>query len=143
MGNTSRSGSRVRGTSVPRHVLLADDGSKAAARARRFALMRADAAGARLTVVYVREPVETRAEADRKLTATLAAAAAGGQRCTAIVEPPVGITSPGRRSIAAGMRSRADVIVVGARGAGLVRKLLGSVSSYVVSHARVSVCVVR
>jgi len=128
---------------MPRRVLLADDGSKAAAGARRFALMLAAATGARLTAVYVRDPVESRAEADGKLAATLAAAAAAGQRCTAVVEPPVGITNPGRRIIAAGARCRADVIVVGARGAGLVHKLLGSVSSYVVSRARVSVCVVR
>jgi nucleotide-binding universal stress UspA family protein len=105
--------------------------------------MLAAATGARLTAVYVRDPVESGAEGHRKLVATLAAAAAAGQSCTAVVEPPVGITNPGRRIVAAGTRCRADVIVVGARGAGLVRKLLGSVSSYVVSRARVSVCVVR
>ena len=128
---------------MARHVLLADDGSKAAAHARRFALMLTAATGARLTAVYVRDPLESRVEGHRKLAVMLTAAAAAGQRCTAAVEPPVGITNPGRRIIAAAARSRADLIVVGARGAGLVRKLLGSVSSYVVSRARVSVCVVR
>ncbi len=124
-------------------MLLADDGSKAAAHARGFALMLAATTGARLTAVYVRDPVESREEGRRKLAVMLAAAAAAGQRCTAAVEPPVGITNRGRRIIAAATRRRTDLIVVGARGAGLVRKLLGSVSSYVVSHARVSVCVVR
>jgi len=99
--------------------------------------------GARLTAVYVRDPLESREDGHRKLAATLAAAAAAGHRCTAVVEPPVGITNPGRRIIAAAARCGADLIVVGARGAGLVRKLLGSVSSYVVSRARVSVCVLR
>lgn len=122
---------------------MADDGSDAAASAREFALMLAAAAGARLTVVYVRDPVESREDGQRKLAAMLAAAAAAGQRCEAVVEPPVGVTNRGRRILAAAARQGADLIVVGARGAGLVRKLLGSVSSYVVSHAPVSVCVVR
>ena len=128
---------------MARHVLLADDGSKAAAHARRFALMLTATTGARLTAVYVRAPLESHEEGQRKLAVTLAAAAAADRRCTAVVEPPVGVTNPGRRIIAAAARCRADLIVVGARGAGLVRKLLGSVSSYVVSRARVSVCVVR
>jgi nucleotide-binding universal stress UspA family protein len=143
MGKTARRGSKARRASLARHVLLADDGSKAAVHARRFALMLTAATGARLTAVYVRDPLESREEGHRKLAVTLAAAAAAGHRCTAVVEPPVGITNPGRRIIAAAARCRADLIVVGARGAGLVRKLLGSVSSYVVSRARVSVCVVR
>jgi nucleotide-binding universal stress UspA family protein len=138
---TARAGKR--GDGRPCEVLLADDGSKYAEPARRFALMLADAVGARLTVVYVREPVESAAEAERKLRPTLAAASAAGLRCEGIVEPPVGVTNPGRRILAAAKRRRADVIVLGARGAGMVRKLLGSVSSYVVSRARTSVCVIR
>ena len=51
--------------------------------------------GARLTAVYVRDPLESREDGHRKLAATLAAAAAAGHRCTAVVEPPVGITNPG------------------------------------------------
>jgi uncharacterized protein len=127
----------------PRHILVADDGSKYAARASALAVALAKATGARLTAVVVREPVETRETARRRLDATLAAAAAARVRCTGLVEPPVGITNPGRRIVAAATRRRADLIVVGARGRGLVRKLLGSVSSYVVARARVSVCVVR
>jgi nucleotide-binding universal stress UspA family protein len=130
-------------TGRPRHVLLADDGSKGAAPARRFALTLASCAGARVTAVYVREPLESAADGERKLRATLAAATAAGLRCDAVVEPPVGVTNPGRRILAAAKRRRADLIVLGARGAGVVRKLLGSVSSYVVSRARVSVCVIR
>ncbi len=124
-------------------MLLADDGSDGAARARAFALLLAAASGARLTATYVRRPAESPQEGERKLAATLAAAAAAGLQCTAITQPPVGITNPGRRIIAAAARHRADVIVVGARGRGLVRRLLGSVSSYVVTHAPVSVSVVR
>jgi nucleotide-binding universal stress UspA family protein len=105
--------------------------------------MVAAAAGARLTAIYVRDPIESHEHGRRKLEAMLAAAAAAGVRCKADVEPPVGITNRGRRIVAAATRHRADLIVVGARGAGLARRLLGSVSSYVVSHAPVSVCVVR
>ena len=124
-------------------MLLADDGSKPAARARAFALMLAAATGARLTVTYVREPTESPQDAAGRLATTLAAAAAAGLQCQAVIQRPVGITNPGRRILAAATRCRADLIVVGARGSGLVRKLLGSVSSYVVSRARVSVSVVR
>jgi len=122
---------------------MADDGSRGAARARVFALMLAAAAGAQLTATYVREPTENPEQADRKLAAIRAAAAAAGVECTAVIERPVGITNPGRRIVAAAQRYGADVIVLGARGSGLVHRLLGSVSGYVVSHARVSVSVVR
>lgn len=135
--------SKAAGRGKPRHLLLADDGSKPAARARTFALMLAAATGARLTVTYVREPTESSEEAACRLVTTLAAAAAAGLQCKVLIQQPVGITNPGRRILAAATRQRADLIVVGARGSGLVRKLLGSVSSYVVSHARVSVSVVR
>jgi len=128
---------------TPRHLLLADDGSAAAARARAFALTLAAAAGARLTVAYVREPTESQRDAAGRLAPTLAAAAAAGVACKVLIERPVGVTNPGRRILAAATRTRADLIVVGARGHGLVHKLLGSVSRYVVSHARISVSVVR
>ena len=44
--------SRAKG---PRHILLADDGSKNAARARAFAFAIAAGTRARLSAVYVRE----------------------------------------------------------------------------------------
>jgi nucleotide-binding universal stress UspA family protein len=135
---------RARGTKRPRHILLADDGSKNAARARTFAVAIAAGTGARFSAVYVREPLEKPDDARRKLEATTAAAAAAGVRCAAtVVAPPVGITNPGRRIIAAATREGADTIVLGARGTGVLRKLLGSVSSYVVTRAPMSVCVVR
>jgi len=127
----------------PRHILVADDGSREAARARTFALMLASSIGARLTATYVREPTESSEEAAGKLAAMLAASAAAGVECKAVIQPPVGITNPGRRIVAAARRLRADMIVLGARGGGLARTLLGSVSRYVVSRARVSVAVVR
>jgi len=129
--------------SRPRHLLLADDGSKGAARARALALAIAAAAGARLTVVYVREPTESPDEALRKLAAVRRAAAAAGQRCDTVIERPVGITSPGRRILTVARQQGVDLIVVGARRARIMRRLLGSVSRHVVSHALVSVCVVR
>ena len=135
---------RSRGTKGPRHILLADDGSENAARARAFAIAVAAGTGARLSAVYVREPLEKPDDARRKLEATTAAAAAAGVKCAAaVVAPPVGITNAGRRIIAAATREGADTIVLGARGTGVLRKLLGSVSSYVVTRARMSVCVVR
>lgn len=141
----SRAPGRSKGLAsrTPRRVLLADDGSSGAGRAREFALLVAIAAGARLTAVYVREPTESPGDARRKLAVTRAAAVGAGLTCRVVVERPVGITNPGRRILDAARRHDADMIVVGARGAGLTRKLLGSVSSYVASRARVSVCVVR
>ena len=133
-----------RGDSIKlRHVLVADDGSDAAVRARAFALLLAAATGARLTVTYVRQPAESVQEAERKLATTREAAAAAGLECAVDIQRSVGITNAGRRIIAAATRHRVDMIVVGARGSGLVRKLLGSVSSYVVTHAPVSVSVIR
>jgi nucleotide-binding universal stress UspA family protein len=126
-----------------RHVLLADDGSEGAALARAFAVRIAAAAGARLTATCIREPIESKEAAERKLAATVAAAAAAGVKCTTEIQPPVGFSNPGRRIIEAAKRHRADVVVVGARGHGLVRKLLGSVSNYVVTHAPMSVSVIR
>jgi len=135
--------SKPAGFKKPRHILLADDGSKEAARAREFAVMLAAATGAKLTAVYVREPIEGPADALHKLKATLAAAAAAKVPCDTVIERPVGITNPGRRILAAARRCHADLIVIGTRGAGLARRLLGSVSTYVASGAHVSVCMIR
>jgi len=105
--------------------------------------MLAAATGAQLTVMYVREPTEGPEEADRKLVPIRAAAVAANVECRVVIEPPVGITNPGRRIVEAARREDADMIVLGARGTGLVHRMLGSVSSYVVSHAPMSVSVVR
>lgn len=124
-------------------MLIADDGSTDAGRARDFALKLVAATGARLTAVYVREPTESDEDARRKLAPTRAAAAAAGVACQVVIARPVGITNPGRRILGAARRHHADVIVAGARGTGLTRKLLGSVSSYVAARAGASVCVIR
>jgi nucleotide-binding universal stress UspA family protein len=121
---------------------VADDGSEETARARGFAVMLAGT-GARLTAVYVRAPTESQEEARRKLGATLAAATAAGLKCGVVIAPPVGITNPGRRILATARDSHADLIVMGTRGAGLTRRLLGSVAGYVVSRGHVSVCMLR
>jgi nucleotide-binding universal stress UspA family protein len=136
-------GARKAGAGRLRHVLLADDGSKGAARARAFAVGIAAAAGARLTATCIREPTESKEAAELKLAETVAAAAAAGVKCTTEIQPPVGVSNPGRRIIEAAKRHRADVVVVGARSHGLLRKLLGSVSNYVVTHAPMSVSVIR
>jgi nucleotide-binding universal stress UspA family protein len=126
-----------------RHILLADDGSAGAAKARDFALMLVAMTGARLTVVCVREPADSARDVGRKLAATRAAAAAAGIPWRVAIARPVGVTNPGRRILEAARRRGADLIVIGARGAGLTRKLLGSVSSYVASRTPTSVCVIR
>lgn len=143
MGEKTGTRKKAVTTATLRHVVVADDGSKPAARARALALTLAAATGARLTAVYVRDPLETKEEAADKLAVTIAAAAAAGLKCRGVVGRPVGITNPGRRIVAAATAQRADMIVIGARGSGTVRKLLGSVSSYVVTNAAVSVTVVR
>jgi len=127
----------------PRHVLVADDGSEQAKRAGELAVTVAAATGARLTVLYVRKAGEGDAAAAEQLASTLATAAAAKVKVEVKVERPVGITNAGRRILTAATSVQADMIVVGARGSGLARKLLGSVSSYVVSHATISVAVVR
>jgi nucleotide-binding universal stress UspA family protein len=139
----TKSGASKVGAGRLRHVLLADDGSKGAALARAFAVKIAAAAGARLTATCIREPTESKEAAERKLAAAAAAAAAAGVKCTTEILPPVGLSNPGRRIVEAAKRHRVDVVVVGARGHGLVRKLLGSVSNYVVTHAPMSVSVIR
>jgi nucleotide-binding universal stress UspA family protein len=126
-----------------RHVLLADDGSEKAGPARVFAVRIAEAAGARLTATCVRDPTESMEAAERKLAKTRAAAEAAGVPCATEILRPVGMTNPGRRIVDAARRHKVDLIVVGARGRGLARKLLGSVSSYVVTYASVSVSVIR
>lgn len=124
-------------------MLLADDGSESATRARAFALAVAKAMGAALTLVYVRNPAEPPEDARRKATARLAAITRAGVDGDAVVTRPVGVTNPGRRIVTAAGEHGADLIVLGARGTGIARKLLGSVSGYVASHADVPVCIVR
>ena len=135
--------SKAAGSRKPRHILVADDATDTSARARGFAVMLAAATGARLTAVYVREPTESEERARRKLAAIVAAATAARLRCEVVIEPPVGITNPGRRILAAARRKHVDLLVIGTGGAGLARRLLGSVSAYVVSRGRVSVCMLR
>jgi nucleotide-binding universal stress UspA family protein len=54
----------------------------------------------------------------------------------------VGYGTPGEEIVRAAEEEKADAIVVGKRGAGLTKALLGSVSDYVLKHAKQPVVVV-
>ncbi len=71
------------------------------------------------------------------------AARTAGIPCAELIQPPVGITNAGRRILAAADDRGADLVVLGARGAGLTPTLFGSINSYGASRARVSVCIAR
>lgn len=139
-------------------ILLATDGSAASQAAQEEALLLAAEVGARLLVVSV---INTTA----KLPAE-AVVAGGGPRGLvdlreALVTGAQGIVEraraagagatflvwegdPGEAIVAAAEAEGVDLIVVGSHGRGPVgRFLIGSVSDYVVRHARCPVLVVR
>jgi len=125
-------------------ILLADDGSDAAAVARGIAVDLAATTNAKLSIVYVLEPYQDDEDGRRILRGAVALAEQREVPYDIDVQRPVGITNPGRRIVGAAGGCGADLVVVGARGLGGVgRLLLGSVSSYVVHHASCSVLVAR
>lgn len=140
-----------------KRVLVATDGSKAAARAVDFAATVAKAWDAELialTISTALSPVELRelAQADHDLgiaTDTLVRrilddATARG-KCHGVAEIRILSMSgdPANATLKIAQDERADLIVVGRRGlGGLSRLLLGSVSEKVVAHAHCAVAVV-
>jgi nucleotide-binding universal stress UspA family protein len=143
-------------TVTPRYetILLATDGSHASEPASEQAIDLATQVGARLLVVSVvasaRQPSEASA-ADGHVSETrdvLAAnahaivqkARAAGADATFLVWEG----DAGEAIVAAADAESADLIVVGSHGrSGVTRFLIGSVSDYVVRHARCPVMVVR
>jgi nucleotide-binding universal stress UspA family protein len=141
---------------LPEKILLATDGSEGARRAGRAAVDLARRAGAELHVVHAFEPVPPyshpsvriatdvelyRREAEELLereTGELEAGGAPAVRRHLVRSPYVdGILDVAERL-------GADLIVLGSRGLGPIRRLLlGSVSEGVVHHARCPVLVVR
>jgi nucleotide-binding universal stress UspA family protein len=149
-----------------RRVVLATDGSRNASRALGFLLARLEPpAGARVKVIQILEPVLPRtralfpapvrravlasaaslnAERTRKARREVAGAAVllkrAGWRARGVVREGVPLVELLQEVTA----SRADLLVVGARGTGgLARLLLGSVAEGVLDHSPVPVLLVK
>ena len=129
-----------------KQILVATDGSEHGRNALEEAIELAAAAGARLTVVYVRHvppPVLGEPFYQRSLSAELchaneAMALATGLAHTAGVEADAEVLEgdPAKRILEVARLRDADLIVVGSRGLGTVAgALLGSVSRHVLDHA--------
>ncbi|HSL50254.1 MAG TPA: universal stress protein [Candidatus Deferrimicrobiaceae bacterium] len=148
-----------------RRVVLGMDGSAHSRRAAAFLQRLQPPRGGRVTVVRVVEPVRVPsmplvpgamraqiagqaaaanrnlvAAARRQVEATAAALAQAGWRARAVVRTGV----PLAELLAAVRAERADVLVLGARGAGAVTHfLLGSVAEAALKHAPVEVLIVK
>jgi nucleotide-binding universal stress UspA family protein len=136
-----------------RRILLAYDGSEAAAKAAGLALDVAAKYGASVLILSVARPPEfgdeveteavienSRAYHERLLEPLEQRAAEANVRAT--FQVPIG--HPAEQIIAAAERERADLIVLGHRGKTLFQRLrLGSVSKQVVQYADCPVLVVR
>ena len=130
-------------------ILLAVDGSPVGTRLARHVvdLHRSDVAPVLLVVLphedFQRGEAAAKAEHDAKIDAATADAMA--VLCAAGLTPAVivGYGSPGEEIVRCANEQRAAAIVVGRRGAGVSRALLGSVSDYVVRHAKQPVAVVE
>jgi len=142
---------------MARRVVVATDGSKAAARAVDFAATVAKAWDAELIVLTIStalSPAELRelAQADHDLgTATdalvrriLDDATARADRLGVVAVKTLTLSGdPANTTLKIAREAGADLIVVGRRGlGGLSRLLLGSVSDRIVGHAHCAVTVV-
>ena len=142
---------------MAQRVVVATDGSKAAARAVDFAATVAKAWDAELIVLTIPtelSPAELRelAQADHDLgTATdilvrriLDGAVARANRHGVVDVRTLSMSGdPANVTLKLAQEERADLIVVGRRGlGGLARLLLGSVSEKIVAHAHCAVTVV-
>jgi nucleotide-binding universal stress UspA family protein len=155
----------VKGRPRPvRHLLIGLDGSANARRAIEFVAELRPPRGGRVTLVRVLEPVRVgslglmpagvRGMLERELTAVrsqqtraarrdLAAASVVLKRAGWRARSAIRWGIPADELFAAGRRTGAHVLVVGARGTGgVARLLLGSVAESALSHARLSVLVV-
>jgi nucleotide-binding universal stress UspA family protein len=152
----------ARGSTI-RRIVLADDGSPSAARARELVGRMPGFKGLAVRVVSVsdRSPswfggfapggaeeiqaLEDAARAEGRRHADLAEGAAqelGAMGLEAGSTAPVG--DPGSEIVRVAVDWQADLIVMGTRGqTGLARLLLGSVARKVIQHAHTSVLVVR
>ncbi len=133
-------------------ILLATDGTAASEAATEQAILLAVSLEAKLLVVSVVSATGRKPEGERRGLSD-----PKGQRVTAIQRVVQRARSagaeatflvwegePGEAIVAAADAEHADLIVVGTHGRGAFgRLLIGSVSDYVVRHARVPVLVVR
>lgn len=137
-------------------ILVAIDGSEASQRAFDRALDIAKAGNASLHAAYVVEtgllsslPADNtveimynvlKKEGEAVLTRAKAKAAAGGVTLTTHLK----FSHAGREIISLADKIKADLIVVGSHGKSQTdRLLIGSVSTFVVTHSKVSTMVVR
>jgi nucleotide-binding universal stress UspA family protein len=148
------------------HILVACDGSPTATSAVRFAGVVARATGARVTVVYVREPFFAVGAADIGLIPLAEVAQVSqGELDQALQDKVITPAFEAAREILAGhervetlvlegqpakamcdyaKEQNIDLIVIGSRGhSAFTELILGSVSSQVVHHAPCAVTVIR
>jgi nucleotide-binding universal stress UspA family protein len=137
----------------PTRVLLATDGSEEAILAERAAARLATTRDSELHVVHVGEflptflaqtevePARIEREAKELLEERAARIEAGGK---AVARTHLRLGAADREIVAVAEELEADLIVLGSRGRGGIRRaLMGSVSDSVVRHAHCPVMVVR
>ncbi len=130
-------------------VLAAVDGSAAGARIARYIVEqhRADVRTVLLVVLrredFQRDREAAKAEHDAKVEAATAEPLRILREAGLSASVVVGYGSPGEEIVRCAGEQGAAAIAVGRRGAGLTKALLGSVSEYVVTHAKQPVVVVE
>lgn len=148
------SGGEAANATMPRRVLVATDTGASSAGAERAGIKLAADLGASLIFMSVIDPSrlqlpgglfhtridQVRAQRESALTTLVATARQQGVATQYLIWKG----DPGASVLEAAEAEDADVIVIGSHARGLVgRLLLGSVSSYVVEHARPPVVVIR
>jgi len=138
---------------VFRSILIAWDGSRHARRALSEAIDIAQTQGSRLTLLTVAAPIHVWAAPyvppvpEDELARAAERIAEEGEALVPVGIPVSSRTaagSPGPELLKRVEAAGHDLIVMGSRGRGAVRSaVLGSVSHYVLNHARVPVLIVR